>query len=197
MVTKHLKQRFVGILVLLALAVIFIPVIFDFQPSNPVDKASQIPPAPDIEPVVIQPPVEPEVDRDNLVQPHDQIFDLEHSPETEPVQSEVAAVPEESQPLVAAENVPPKPEPKLADTGLPEAWVIQVVSYQESFKAEALSQKLLAAGHRAFVRPATVKGTRYYRVYVGPHVLRRNADQEKQRIDSSFGVKSLVIPFEP
>ncbi|WP_370978872.1 SPOR domain-containing protein [Agaribacterium sp. ZY112] len=44
-----LKQRIIGALVLVALAIIFVPVIFDKERITPVDRTTQIPKAPDIE----------------------------------------------------------------------------------------------------------------------------------------------------
>ncbi|MBQ0713047.1 MAG: SPOR domain-containing protein [Porticoccus sp.] len=57
---ENLKQRFVGALVLIALAVIIIPLMFDFSSSREVDTQSQIPPRPEIKPVIVPEPVRPE-----------------------------------------------------------------------------------------------------------------------------------------
>jgi len=43
-----LKQRIIGALVLVALGIIFIPVIFDKERIVPVDRTTQVPPEPDI-----------------------------------------------------------------------------------------------------------------------------------------------------
>jgi DedD protein len=42
----RLKQRLVGALVLVVLAIIFLPVLFDREPIEPLDTQTQIPPAP-------------------------------------------------------------------------------------------------------------------------------------------------------
>lgn len=222
MLSSRVKQRVVGSLVLLALVVVLVPLIFDLEPSTPVDQTTEIPAAPDIEAAVMEEPVEPVVD--NEVVPLDQLFDLapptdskegaeiSEPPNSEPVTESAAA--EETLERVEKENVlaapkleeeplqsPPKTlprvEPKVAETGLPEAWVIQVVSYQEKTKAEALNQKLQGAGFKSFVRSAGVSGRTVHRVFVGPQILRQHADEEKLRIDRSLGVNSMVIPFEP
>jgi DedD protein len=210
MLNKNLKQRLVGILVLVALAVIFIPVLFDFEPRQPIDTATQIPPAPEIQPVEMAEPEIPDVDND--VVPPDEIFDLAHADEEEAPEpnaevvaepqpksglaeapKEDVAVPEETPRAVAPESS----KPRLAENGLPEAWVVQVASYPEKAKAEALSSRLQTAGFRAFVRPVKVNQGTYHRVYVGPHILKKSAEEEKVKIDNSLDVNSLIIPFEP
>ena len=50
------KQRIVGALVLAALAVIFLPSLFDREGARYIDVTSQIPPAPDIQPIEIAAP---------------------------------------------------------------------------------------------------------------------------------------------
>lgn len=203
MISERFKQRLVGVLVLLALTAIFLPVLFDLQPSIPLDETSRIPPAPDVEPVHIEEPVSPPVEGD--VMAHDDAFDLagdtasgempvqETAQETASSPPPAATVASET----AAAKTPPPLKPGLAANGLPEAWVIQVASYRESAAAEKLSTRLLAAGHKAFVRPAVFGSAKVYRVYVGPHVLRKSAEDEKVRIDSAEHVKSLILPFEP
>lgn len=56
-----LRQRIVGAFVLVAIAVVFIPVVFDRERIEPLDRTTQIPVAPDFEPVTIQKPVAPSV----------------------------------------------------------------------------------------------------------------------------------------
>ncbi|MCK9503035.1 MAG: SPOR domain-containing protein [Porticoccaceae bacterium] len=203
MSSERFRQRLVGVLVLVALAAIFVPAVFNFNPSRPVDETTQIPPAPDIKEESIPAPVVPEEQAEVI--PQDEVFTLvEDTGGDSDSQQQVPAAPRQDvKPTstavkeVAPTKQPPAETPKLAGSGLPEAWVIQVASYRESETAEKLSARLQGAGFKAFVRPAMAGAVKVYRVYVGPHVLRQNADKEKARIDASLGVKSLVLPFEP
>jgi len=210
MISERFKQRLVGILVMTALAIVFIPMLFNFDPSVPLDETSQIPPAPDIEPVSIDEPTIPEGAAAAI--DHEKVFALgsitgedtpvpvaqvaADQPAAKPQPTEVKA-PSTEVTAQPTEKAPPTPTPKLTESGLPESWIIQVASYREVASAEQLVQKLQQAGFKAFVRPATSAGVTVHRVYVGPHILRKNADMEKARIDASFGVKSLILPFEP
>jgi len=213
MISERFKQRLVGILVLSALAIVFVPVFFNLEPSVPIDETSQIPPAPEIEPVTIAEPQAPSVDYQ--VPDHESAFRLD---------SDVVAATGAEQALPSAKPEPSKaPEPKpraappanatsanatpakkapevaptLAASGLPESWVIQVASFRDAAAAAQMSTKLQQTGHKAFVRQGVSGGNAVHRVYVGPHVLRKSADDEKARIDAAHKVKSLVMRFEP
>lgn len=210
MISERFKQRLVGILVLSALAIVFIPVFFNFEPSAPIDETSQIPPAPEIAPVTIAEPEAPPVDY--RVPDHESAFRLdsdvvaaekaEQAPSPAPVKPAPSKAPEAKPSAVTPANATPAkkaPEvaPTLAANGLPESWVIQVASFRDAAAATQMSSKLQQAGHKAFVRQGVSGGNAVHRVYVGPHVLRKSADDEKARIDAAHKVKSLVMRFEP
>lgn len=203
MVSDRIKQRLVGAAVLTALAVIFVPVLFNLQPPRPLDQATEIPPAPEVAPVEIQQPIVPEVD--NEVPDSGDIFSnaaeekiLEDAlPESSTVSDKPVKekeVPEES---VEQMTSLPKDEPKLADSGLPEAWVIQIASYRQQAAAVKQVSRLQEAGYKAFSRQGSAGGMEVYRVFVGPFVSRKSAEGEKKQIDSAIGVDSFILSFEP
>lgn len=206
--SDRFKQRLVGALVLVALAVVFLPVLFNLEPRRPLDQTSQIPPAPEVEPVEVDEPREPEVTSEPPL--HEQAFQPDAAseppsdgeggqamspevPETEAIRR--AAEAEEASDVPDTE--PPETEPRLAESGLPAAWVVQAASYRDAAGAEAMADRLMEAGFKAFVRSAEVDGAEVHRVFVGPMVLRKRAEEQKARIDASLGVDSLVLPYEP
>ncbi len=212
--SDRIKQRLVGGLVLVALAVVFLPVVFNFEPRRPLDQTSQIPPAPEVAPVEVNEPREPAVTSEPPA--HEEAFQPEATPSDDPLAQESSADPtaKEVSPEVpeaeeireaagteessdAPDTTPPKAEPQLAESGLPEAWVVQAASYRYASGAEAMAGRLKEAGFKAFVRSAEVDGARMHRVFVGPLVLKKRAEEQKARIDASLEVDSLVLPYEP
>lgn len=197
----RVKQRVVGILVLGALAAIFLPMVFEFGGGHRVDTRSQIPPAPDIEPVVIPEPARVEgldagkTDRD--------IFQFDASREA--AQATAPAPPEGATamapPTVAKPAAPPKSAvsaaPTLDERGIPNAWVLQVASFKEEARARDIVDKLLADGYKAFIRSATTADGVAHRVYVGPKLDRQKLQKEKAMIESKYRVKALELKFEP
>lgn len=173
MMDDGLKQRLIGAIVLLAIAIIFIPALFDRQTLTPVDTVTQIPPMPviTIEPIIVaEPPVV-------------------ESPAPLPEQM---FIPDETKPELAT----PEP-PSLNAHGVPKGWLLQVISYVDSKKAEHFRDTLIADGYTAYSRKAkTSKGVRY-RVYVGPK-LDKNAILTMQgAIDKRYKVQSILLDITP
>lgn len=120
---EGLKQRLVGAFVILVLAVIFLPMVFDKSQQTNSAKVVPIPPKPDFQSVTIKRPTKPELDRlevdpaDNKVKPSSEHAAAKakaalSATKTKPVP---AAKSEASQPaktakkVVAAKSEPTKP----------------------------------------------------------------------------------------
>ncbi len=77
-----------------------------------------------------------------------------------------------------------------------EAWVVQVASFGDRSKADALSSKLAGKGYRARV----VKNGDAWKVVVGPELQKDAANSLKGRLshESSLGVTGAwVTPWKP
>ncbi|HEY8570627.1 SPOR domain-containing protein [Microbulbifer sp.] len=214
------KQRIVGALVLAALAVIFLPSLFDREGARYVDVTSQIPPAPDIKPISISEPepvkgIEPAPPVNEVFQPEyveqktpapdpEQVSLEPQQPEPEPT---VAAQPastaskEPAQALAAskpaADKQPqlPAEETQLDEQGLPEGWVIQVAAYKDSDSADRMRGKLLDAGFRAYTRAVDTPKGRFVRVFVGPKLSRTDAQSDKQKLDKLLKAETLILRY--
>ncbi|MDX2348862.1 MAG: SPOR domain-containing protein [Porticoccus sp.] len=173
---ENLKQRFVGALVLIALAVIIIPLMFDFSSSREVDTQSQIPPRPEIKPVIVPEPVRPE----NIIpaKSDEEIFQfgVDSAEEASSLDDET---------------------PALSPEGLPVAWVLQVGSFRDSDSAKTLLKNLLEDGYKAFVREKKEDTGTLSRIFVGPDVLKKKLVKEKTAIDKKYGVDAILVRFEP
>lgn len=174
--TESLKQRIVGAVVLVALAVVIIPLVFDFSGQRQVDTNSVIPPMPDINPVVVAEPTRPE----NITpaKSDDEIFQFG------------ADTPKQGEPLKDE-------EPALSSEGLPVAWVLQVSSFRDKAAAKDLEKKLLNDGYQAFIRERKDSKGALSRVFIGPKVLKKKLVQEKIAIDKKYSVETFLVRFEP
>ena len=173
-----LKQRIIGAIVLLALAVIFIPVIFDRERIEPVDKRTQIPIAPHVETVEISAPKKLKT--------------------VEPViSSQEVFAPDESKPVEAV-VIKKEEKPALNKQGTPDSWVIQVASFLHEKHANDLRDKLVKDGFAAYTRQvATQKNGKRVRVFVGPKISKKRIVAEKEKIEKQYKVKTLLLKFEP
>ncbi|MEW5249070.1 SPOR domain-containing protein [Microbulbifer sp. 2201CG32-9] len=191
------KQRLVGALVLVALGVIFLPSLFDREGARYVDATSQIPPAPEIQPIAIADPV-PVADAVPTPEPEQVFQPGPGSPDGESSRGEQeSTLAEDGQRQTAGdESAAEKESPPLLDAdGLPQAWVVQVASYRDQGRAEQLRGRLMDEGYKAYTRPVTTARGRFVRVFVGPKLNRADAQLVKQELDQLLDIQTLVLRF--
>lgn len=215
------KQRLVGALILLALGVIFWPIIF-VDPETDIDIESlQMPPRPELQAgypgqqedpfadieAASRPEPEPEPEAEPLpetsetgAQGADSDTDAEQRTASESTEADDGGEPEASDPGVPAPGETrkaPMAEPRLDDRGLPVVWTLQVVSLSDGIKAEVLRQDLLADGHKAYVKAVTVDGKTLYRVHIGPKAERAQLEALQAELDRRLGVSSMIRRYLP
>lgn len=161
---EGLKRRLIGAAVLAALAVIFVPMLFEEPPPQ----APQLPPLP-------APP--PPVD-----------FASEMLREEVP-----AVVPPAVEPAPvdapAAVETPAAAEPR---TGLT-AWVVQAASLSSRENADKLVARLRAEQlPTPDPELVDIKGKRYYRVRVGPVIERAEAEAMVAKVSEIAGTQARV-----
>ncbi|MBA4288381.1 MAG: cell division protein [Pseudomonas sp.] len=190
-----LKQRIVGALVLLALAVIFLPMLLSREDELrhvQVD-APQMPAAPSMPVVELEPVVVPEpqtlVDEPLVDTP---------VPNPAPVSAPVAAA---ATTPVAPAVTPPEPKPvveapvanKLDANSLPISWSVQLASLSSREGAQALQKTLRSQGYNAYTR--TFDGMN--RVFVGPLIERAEANRVRDQLNRQHKLNGFVVRFQP
>jgi DedD protein len=192
-----LKQRVVGALVLLALMVIFIPMLLSRQD--------------DLQRVVVdapampQSPSMPQVDLEPVSVPQAQLLPEEPVPmtDTELANSSVPPV-APTKPLKSAAISPavatkpsvaevPAPVSRLDANNLPISWSIQLASLSSRAGADSLQKSLRTAGYNAYVR--NVEGMN--RVFVGPVIERAEADRLRDQLTRQQKLNGFVVRFQP
>lgn len=189
---RRLKQRIVGAAVLLALVVVFLPMLFQREDEQRPVRV-EAPPMPPTPQAVIT-PVEP------VVVPEPQV-------ETSVVDPSAGVVPP-SQPIVPAGQVAPPAEPvaeqpslavepvaqsRLDADGLPVSWAVQLASLSNRARAEELQKKLRGQGFTAYIR--TAEGMS--RVFVGPLIERAEAERVSAQIARQYKLSPIVVRFQP
>ena len=212
-----LKQRLVGAVVLVALGVIFIPMLLEGPDDTLVPELDELPelvdPAPsrplDAFPTMDTLPASP----DTSVLAADAAPDSEPRPEPEPLpepeaapepeaEPEVQAAPgaaqSRAQPSPAAEPAPPEPPPAPAAepaAGPLGSWVVQVGSFSNESNAVGLRDKLRQGGFTTQVEKVRVSGKTHYRVRVGPFLERDEAEQKRNQLADKFKLSGRVLSY--
>ncbi|KOX99488.1 SPOR domain-containing protein [Pseudomonas nunensis] len=211
---KAYKQRMVGALVLIALAVIFLPMLFSRQDEQrqvtvQAPSAPQAPSVPQlqVEPVVVP---EPQVLPQEPVPSDDEIADQQApstpiapaapvvstpAPAAKPVTPPPAPVvkPAPAQPIAAAPAKPDTTQSRVDANGLSVSWSVQLASLSSRASAESLQKSLRSQGYNAYIRTADGKN----RVFVGPLIERAEADRLRDLLGRQQNLKGFVVRFQP
>jgi DedD protein len=203
MLDKGLKQRMVGALVLVALAVIFLPMLLSREnemrrvvvDAPPMPQASApveiiVEPAEVIEPEVLpQEPVPVEESQAQTVE----VPDMPEPPVQTPVP---VAPPSQSAPAKPEQQVvtaPAQPEGRLDANNLPISWSVQLASLSSRSGAENLQKTLRSQGYNAYIR--TFDGMN--RVFVGPLIERAEAERLRDQLNRQHKLSGFVVRFQP
>lgn len=213
---KAYKQRMVGALVLVALAVIFLPMLFSRQ-----DEQRQVtvdaPAAP-------QAPVVPQVQMEPVAVPEPQALPQEPVPTDEEVAADTTTaapaapaapapapaapiaiakpaappavskpIPAPAQPITSSSTKPDPAQSRVDANGLSVSWSVQLASLSSRASAESLQKNLRSQGYNAYIRSADGKN----RVFVGPLIERAEADRLRDLLSRQQNLKGFVVRFQP
>jgi DedD protein len=195
------KQRIVGTVVLLALALIFLPLIFDGEGSYQVPVSSRITEPPIIsilpEPTQSRPviignveTIEPEVAA--TVSLIEEVTELVEEP------SVVIATAESVRDVEITESAPvfSREVMQLSDAGLPQGWVVRLGSFSDSENASNLVTRLQDAGYKAYSRVMRSSQESLTGVFVGPWLDRGQVNEYQQKLQEEFSLAGLVVRYE-
>ncbi len=189
-----LKQRLIGAIVLVALGVIFVPMILEGPDRTLVPEMAALP-----------------VPEDRAISPPLESFP---APDAIPVEPEISTVltdlppvsgsdaaGESAQPVVEPE---PEPEPvavkpesrnKPAKPGPLSSWVVQMGSFSSEKNALRLRDKLRKSGFATQVEKVRIEGKSRYRVRVGPFLKRVEAQHSQKQIQDKLTLKGRVLSY--
>lgn len=199
-----LKQRLVGAFVILTLAIIFLPMIFDKPHVIGNSKIVPVPPRPDMQTVVVKKAEKPEfkmleVDAaDNKVKSIQQIKSKPAAVPAQGVNENKSTVEKnESKPKVAKANPATLGSQVSHLPMFKNVWMVQLGTFGDSANAYRLRDKLRKDGYDSHTKPVTIKGKKSVRVFSGPFVNKREAERTKKKLDEKYRVNSLVLFFDP
>ena len=206
------KQRIVGTIVLLALALIFLPIIFDGQGSYQVPMTSRIPDPPPVailpepvqsRPVILADSMPTVSDTDAPTEIDNSIADLlpdEVAAEevSQPVPAGTEALDEDNEPAAITASEPDftRDPPSLGPDGLPQGWSVRLGSFSSAANAENLMQRLQDSGYRAYTRAIESDQGSLTAVFVGPWLDRARVESYQRELQSQFQLAGMIVRFQ-
>ncbi|HCI3998302.1 TPA: SPOR domain-containing protein [Pseudomonas aeruginosa] len=199
---RGLKQRIVGALVLIALAVIFLPMLFtrEDESRQVVVEAPPRPQSPAMPSVEVQPTEVPELqpgEEGNAPEIVEEGSPAAAGQPSQPIGGLPATPPATQPPAQApAASLPPSPPPaekRLDANNLPQSWSVQLASLSNRARAEELQKTLRSQGYNAYIR--SFDGMN--RVFVGPVIQRAEADRLRDQLSKQQKLNGFVVRFQP
>lgn len=211
-----LKQRLVGAFVILSLAIIFLPMIFDQPHRLPeVPPHIEVPATPETEAVTVKPPVKPEFESMTLDETDQRVKKVSEivpaavedsssdsrAVEAGPVESKVntpepPTLPEQKATNDTASEVSTKTLNNPEVSNLPvfkSVWMIQLGTFSSEPNAYALRDQMRKDGFDAHTKKVMVGASNVIRVFSGPFVNRSEAERIKKKIDQRYKVNSMIV----
>ena len=196
-----LKQRLVGALVLVALGVVFWPLIF----VTPEIREPLVLQAMSKRPIVDQTPISEPESYESKVAPT-----LPATPSNpQAVQDAADANTQTSAQLTTLASLPsrdslaapqpraviPPDEPLIDDEGMAIFYVLQVATVGSAQRADEIVRELLARGYKAFAKRYVRADDELFRVQIGPSAERAVLLQMKPQIDQALLVDSQILRY--
>jgi len=173
---EKLKQRLVGAAVLVALIVIFVPILVEDKGMLATDLDSmKAPPWPEQQAPTVVP-------------------NLDGSPNKLPIPDLVEV------PLSEKRAIQPVEKPKQASEVAVKrkrltSWIVQAGSFSSKKNTDELVKKLQKRGLPAYYESVTVKGKKLYRVKVGPDLKRKTAEKFIKQLKRDFKLTGKLQPY--
>lgn len=195
------RHRIVGAVILVALAVIFLPMLLSDRPPETASRGLTDTPTPETRIVVatVPPPGAATAKTEPAVTP---AVPDEGAEKPATVTRTVPVEPVVEMPAPASEKPVAKPatEPRLAKTtstanksvAPDKGWVVQVGVFSHPDNARRLQDRLKQKGYAALLHPASAEKGKPVRVEVGPFKDAAAAKAAQARIQSELGIKGVV-----
>lgn len=191
--TSALQNRLVGTVILVALAVIFLPDFLDRKKESNKDTFVSVPATPAKKPIVDPEPFPSERATNLSQRPLDVIeepvVDDSVPMAPKPMVKEVAITQEDD---LASQTVVSKPASESVDAG----WVVQLGSFRHEKNVKQLLDKLEKAGYRAFSRPIETRSGPLTKVFVGPDIDKKKLQGALPHLQEVTGLKGKVTTFK-
>ena len=207
---QRLKQRLTGAIVLVALAVIFVPIILEGPDDEWTPRSHSIPEKPQMDYrasmglELPEPETTPREESGGVITealglPEDEAPAVKPTPaDTRPAPAEsTTAKPVAVAPEPARVAPPPAPAPKpVKKTEAPiKGWFVQVGSFGQAMTARGLRSRLNSAGYDTRLQKIEIGKGYAYRVLVGPATSRKAAEKLAASLKSRQQLAGMVIEY--
>lgn len=207
--TELIKQRLVGMLIVVIAGVVFLPDLLDGKKQLTKEEFKKV-------------PVKPEIDEQPIINEFPRVEvakAIESAPELEDVKGDDEPVllngdevtNEDSEQLIDSNEVEQnttvdselakveveKPSVKAQSKFETQAWILQLGSFKHKENVDALRQKLKEAGFDTFTKPVKTKAGILSKVYIGPELEKESLQTAQNKLKEIAGIEGKITRFDP
>ncbi|MCH9644623.1 MAG: SPOR domain-containing protein [Gammaproteobacteria bacterium] len=207
--TNQMRQRLIGLLVIIAIFAIFLPILFhNPNPASQFKLPRSMPPLPGTSnKPTLELPAKPRAAISALTPQTAPVksFKLTNANllPTKPTAAKLAPIkPIKAKSVVHVRAKVKAAKPKAKATqpvtrlaAMPEAWVVQIASFNDHKHAATLAGQLRKEGLEAYTRSAHLNGKLIVRVFVGPKIQYKNIKLLQQRIKKRYHLNGLIVKY--
>jgi len=204
-VTPQFKNRLVGVIILVALVVIFLPSIIDGEKTSYQQEFVSTPIKPALKAHSNQFDAVTELEEKQKEIIVEQVNVEAQNNKNQPEVSEWKV--EEVAELVQVDEIPLKDEQTIVNTSketavvdkkkIDPAWTIQLGAFQNKKNINTLLKKLNKAGFQVHTIPREVMDGQLTRVFVGPDVSKKSLEEKLPRLKRLTNLNGKIVPFNP
>lgn len=181
--TKQIKQRIVGAIVLLGLAVIFFPVVFNHSGS------------------LHEEPIPSQISFDsNLPTASTKMAALKHKlvQQSQTLKQRTHSQGAQKQASVShIKQVPSTHNTAKASIPKPKAYTIQLATFSQQKHAEKLQKQLHQMGFIAYIHHYKVNQRDFYKLMVGPVIQHKQAQLLLASLTQKTKLKGVIVQYDP
>ncbi len=181
----NIKQRMVGAIVLVCLAIIIIPIIL--RPNHISRQQFQVQPIPEMPEEISQTLIK--YSKPPQLEPRPPMPEPESVPVDAVNRNQVESLQLKTMPSAKVVARPLKPNYR-------QSYTIQVGSFSQQHNALRLEKKLKQKGYHAFVEKIHISSGYRYRVRVGPFVRYEQAEQLQKKIRKQFKLDTRITIYQ-
>jgi DedD protein len=180
---QQYTHRLLGAIVLLSLAIIFIPMVLNLDRRDILPTGDDnIPEMPEKVSTLVY-----KLDRDGVFKSADQPPSLNSSNNDQDANS----VNPVTQTAIA--SAPAAPEVDVAADGATMVWMVQIGTFSRERNATALMNKLRKKDYATFLDSYESEGETLWRLKVGPEMSVKRAETLKHELEKETGLKGLLV----
>jgi DedD protein len=210
-----LKQRIIGAVVLVALAVIFIPMIFEDPHHKKTTQVLSIPDKPEVPAFTIELPKPPERNQGESASAKLSSAESKNSTQIEENAKTLMTVAE----LKASDELAKdgsagqadeqqKAKPEISETTTQKAdlakhtaadsnaWAVQIGTFRNRPGAMKIKEELMQSGTPAYTADIVSGDIEMVRVFAGPAESKDDALKLKSKVDKRYNLQSLVVTYK-